>query len=241
MNDTGFFLFVEYKDKFRRLSDAQLGQLIRVLLEYKMTGEEPEIEDIAVGMAFDVVRLDIDKQAENYRKRAEAGRKGGQSQIQEEATESNAKQTEANESIEKQNEANESIKKENKKEKEKYIKEKTRKEKSPDVAVATLAAPDDVKSRLQGFVNMRRQIKKPMTGHAVDLLYGRLCDLSVDPGIQCAILDQSIRNSWQDVYPLKNDKQSNRAAPKQNQFNSFALQQDYDMEAIEAAILAQGG
>ena len=135
MNDNGFYLFTEYKEKFKRMSDSQLGQLIRALFEYKLTGEEPEIDDFAVGLAFDVVRADIDRQTENYKKRAEAGRKGGQSRKQDEANESIAKQEEANESIAKQTEANESNEEQEeanstikRKEKEKKIKENKREE-----------------------------------------------------------------------------------------------------------------
>ena len=231
MNDAGFYLYIDYIDKLKRLTDEQVGKLIRALLEYKATGNEPDIDDSAVGIAFDVIRVDIDKQAEKYQKRAEAGRKGGSKQTeveesiekQNEANGSNAKQTEANGSNDKQTEAEESNakhkkenKKENKKEKENEIentKEKTKKEKTPDAAVAALPVADSVRLRFQAFVNMRKAIKKPMTGNAVDLLYGRLQRLSTDPDTQCAILEQSIRNSWQDVYPLKVDGQA-RARPE---------------------------
>ena len=77
MNDTGFYFFTQYQEKFKRLSDAQFGRLMRFLLDYKATGVDPDIDDVVIGMAFDVVKADIDHQAETYRKRAEAGKKGG--------------------------------------------------------------------------------------------------------------------------------------------------------------------
>lgn len=114
MNDYGFYLFTDYSEKFKRLSDEQFGQLIRALLVYKKTGEEPEIDDLVVGMAFDVIRMDIDKQAETYRNKAEAGRKGGSKTKQLEAELSKPKQTEAEESKPKQDEAEASIKRKRK-------------------------------------------------------------------------------------------------------------------------------
>lgn len=114
MNDYGFYLFTDYSEKFKRLSDEQFGQLIRALLVYKKTGEEPEIDDLVVGMAFDVIRMDIDKQAETYRNKAEAGRKGGSKTKQLEAELSKPKQTEAEESKPKQTEAEASIKRKRK-------------------------------------------------------------------------------------------------------------------------------
>ena len=114
MNDYGFYLFTDYSEKFKRLSDEQFGQLVRALLTYKKTGEEPEIDDLVVGMAFDVIRMDIDKQAETYRNKAEAGRKGGSKTKQLEAELSKPKQTEAEESKPKQDEAEASIKRKRK-------------------------------------------------------------------------------------------------------------------------------
>lgn len=114
MNDYGFYLFTDYSEKFKRLSDEQFGQLVRALLVYKKTGEEPEIDDLVVGMAFDVIRMDIDKQAETYRNKAEAGRKGGSKTKQLEAELSKPKQTEAEESKPKQDEAEASIKRKRK-------------------------------------------------------------------------------------------------------------------------------
>lgn len=114
MNDFGFYLFTAYLDKFKRLTDEQFGKLARYLLEYKMTGEIPEIEDQVVGMAFDIIQLDVDKQAEKYRMKAEAGRKGGSAQKHTEADVIKTKQNEADESNVKQCEADASNK--NKKE-----------------------------------------------------------------------------------------------------------------------------
>lgn len=95
MSDSGFYCYTEYGEKFQRMTDAQLGRLIRSVMEYKATGEVPDIDDLVIGMAFDVVKTDIDKQAEVYRKRAEAGRKGGKAYKPTEAEVSKSKQTEA--------------------------------------------------------------------------------------------------------------------------------------------------
>jgi hypothetical protein len=54
------------------------------------------------------------------------------------------------------------------------------------------------------FEEMRRAIKKPMTDRARDLVVAALARMSGPAGQQAqAILEQSIRNNWQDVYPLK--------------------------------------
>lgn len=53
------------------------------------------------------------------------------------------------------------------------------------------------------FVDMRNKIKKPMTERAITNMAAKLKRMSSDEYIQADILDQSINNSWQDVYPLK--------------------------------------
>jgi len=53
------------------------------------------------------------------------------------------------------------------------------------------------------FKEMRKKIKKPMTNKAEELIINKLNKLSDNENIQIAILNQSIMNSWQGVYPLK--------------------------------------
>lgn len=54
-----------------------------------------------------------------------------------------------------------------------------------------------------GFMEMRRAIKKPMTERAISMLIHRLERLKQNGHDVNACLDQSTFHSWQDVYPLK--------------------------------------
>lgn len=69
-------------------------------------------------------------------------------------------------------------------------------------------------SAFNDFIEMRKKIKKPMTERAITNMIAKLKRLSPDEYIQADILDQSINNSWQDVYPLKKDFVSTRQRPK---------------------------
>ena len=53
------------------------------------------------------------------------------------------------------------------------------------------------------FVDFRKKIKKPMTDHAVDLMLGKLDKMSDSADGKIAILNQSILNGWQGIFPLK--------------------------------------
>lgn len=63
------------------------------------------------------------------------------------------------------------------------------------------------------YVEMRKQIKKPMTEKAIDLAMKKLEELSKgDNDIAVQVLDQSVLNSWQGLFPLKEEKQQTKKA-----------------------------
>jgi hypothetical protein len=53
------------------------------------------------------------------------------------------------------------------------------------------------------FVEMRRKIKAPLTPYAEKLILRELCKLKAAGNDPQACLDQSIMNSWRDVFPLR--------------------------------------
>jgi predicted phage replisome organizer len=53
------------------------------------------------------------------------------------------------------------------------------------------------------FIDFRKGIKKSMTDHAVDLLIKKLNGMTTDVSEQIEILNQSIINGWQGIFPLK--------------------------------------
>lgn len=68
---------------------------------------------------------------------------------------------------------------------------------------------DDPKldAAIHEFIAFRKKIKKPMTDHAVKLMISKLNKLSSSVDEQVEILNQSILNGWQGIYPLKREEQ----------------------------------
>jgi DNA-binding transcriptional regulator YhcF (GntR family) len=60
---------------------------------------------------------------------------------------------------------------------------------------------------IDDFKEFRKKIKKPMTDRAVELLIDKLNKLASDDETKIAILNQSIVNGWQGIFPLKEDTQ----------------------------------
>ncbi len=79
MNAVYLKLFVDCLEKYQKLNDTEFGRLVRAALRYKATGAEPD--DLGrEALLWDGMRLDIDRDNENYANtvsaRSEAGKKG---------------------------------------------------------------------------------------------------------------------------------------------------------------------
>ena len=77
----------------------------------------------------------------------------------------------------------------------------------------------ELQTALISFVEFRKGIKKPMTSLAVDLLIKKLQDMTPDVEEQIEIINQSILNGWQGIFPLKN-KQPARSNMQQSRKNT---------------------
>lgn len=86
----GFFLYCSFFEPVRGLKDEQLGQLFRAIFSNRV-GEEYEITDAAVAMAYKFIEAHLDAMDKRSEARSNAGRLGGMSK-QTEATSSNLKQ-----------------------------------------------------------------------------------------------------------------------------------------------------
>lgn len=88
------------------------------------------------------------------------------------------------------------------------------KEKKAD-AFSELAGDDtELLDALIDFEKMRKSVKKPMTDRAKRMLVNKL-QKDFQPSLWVAVLEQSIKNCWLDVYPLKEHRdtaQRNSAA-----------------------------
>lgn len=94
-----FLVYLDYEEQFNLLTDEQLGQLIRAIMEYEKTKQIPEIEGV-VKMAFSFIKAQLDRDREKWnkkrQKRSEAGKRGMAKRWQKEEQEDNNVITEDN-------------------------------------------------------------------------------------------------------------------------------------------------
>lgn len=72
---------------------------------------------------------------------------------------------------------------------------------------------EDLNQAFTGYVEMRKQLKKPMTDRAIGLAIKKLHELAavpfsdtMDKELAVRILNQSVMNSWQGLFPLNEQK-----------------------------------
>ncbi len=88
-----FIMYTDYQKHINRLSDEEAGKLIKAVLMYTNSGEEPVLSP-AADMAFSFIKEQIDRDCDKWedtcRKRSEAGKLGGRPRKQTQDTDANA-------------------------------------------------------------------------------------------------------------------------------------------------------
>lgn len=130
------------------------------------------------------------------------------------------------------------IEKEKREEKEIYIRED--KEEGANDNLSTVSTDNcDLQRALDAFVAYRKESKKPLTADGVELIRKRLDKLATTDAEKVAILNQSIRSGWKDVFPLKKDNTGKPDGGKKYPYGNTRFcnykPSNYDMDAIEQA------
>ena len=82
-----------------------------------------------------------------------------------------------------------------------------------DALIDSYTDDSELREALRGFVQMRCVMRKRPTNRALELLFKKLDSLAGDTETKIAILNQSILNGWQGVFPLK-DEESRKSEKK---------------------------
>ena len=105
------------------------------------------------------------------------------------------------------------------------------KEKKKKKEIKTYSDDADLNRSILAFMEFRKSIKKPMTDHAVDLLISKLNGMTSYIPEQVEIINQSIVNGWQGVFPLKNEQAQTVRQGYQKQTKADELNDFYAMAA----------
>ena len=81
----------------------------------------------------------------------------------------------------------------------------------------------ELRDTFKAFIEMRVKQRKPMTDYAKTLLVKKLRGLAEDRQGWIAILNQSIENSWQSVYPIHSNDRNNTGKPVRTPVSNAAF------------------
>lgn len=96
---------------------------------------------------------------------------------------------------------------EKEKKKDKDIEKKVKKETEFDLLINDNFNDEQIKNTIYEFIKMRKTIKKPLTTRGLELLIKKLYTMTTNIDEQIEILNNSIMNNWQGIFPLKKEKQ----------------------------------
>ena len=92
--------------------------------------------------------------------------------------------------------------------KKKKKKNKKKNETEFDQLINQNFSDEELKNTVYEFIKMRKAIKKSLTTKGLELLIKKLYTLSTNVDEQIKILNNSIMNNWQGIYPLKQELKS---------------------------------
>ncbi len=93
--------------------------------------------------------------------------------------------------------------------------QKKKKEQKKPPQAAAFVPPDWIGTEVwKAFLEMRKKKRAPATDRACNLIVSKLLKLSAKGNDPSEVLDQSIRNSWTDVYPIKDNEHGNRSTSR---------------------------
>lgn len=102
--------------------------------------------------------------------------------------------------------------KETKQNKTKIEKEKNKKKNETefDQLINENFSDEELKKTIYDFIKMRKAIKKPLTTKGLELMIKKLYRLTANVDEQIEILNNSIMNNWQGIFPLKEENKNNK-------------------------------
>lgn len=203
MAKDSFILYLEQKQIFEMLTDAEAGQLIKAIFEYEDTGQIINL-DRSLQIAFLPIKSVLDRNKEKYEKVIDRNKKN----IEKRWNKENTKNTTGKIGMPKDTK-NTDNDNEHEYDNENDKKEKNKKRKTFEDVFLENHFSQELENTIKDFIDMRKTIKKPMTSKALELLIKNLEKLTNLEEEKIAILNQSIERGWQTVYPLKNKEVEN--------------------------------
>ena len=205
------------------MDDADAGDLLKAIMRYATVTEEERAgvypATSAGRMIFPVIRNYIEKVSLIAESRVKAGASGGKAK----AANAQAVQTEQEiQTVKVQPESTSTLHAVEEypfqtsmlitEDKPSVSKQKSPRQGTYDSIIYTYTQNEELRKALQGFVESRQRLRKPMTMRALELQLMNLDRLSQTDSGKIAIVNQSVAHGWMALYGLKNETSPNGVA-----------------------------
>ena len=105
---------------------------------------------------------------------------------------------------------------------QKQVKKEKKPKETHNSIIENYTINDDLREALKGFVEMRKEIKKPITTKGLKIALGKLDKWALDDLTKIDIVNQSIERSWSGLFPLnKNNNQYNQEQKKKSRIEEL--------------------
>lgn len=109
----------------------------------------------------------------------------------------------------------------------------TKKRNIKEKKVSDFGLDQSVQNAFDDFVEMRKQIKKPVTDAAIKLIINKLQKMSNSADEQIQILNQSTEHCWQSIYPIQENSIANGKNAKKTLLNKNGDNWDEWMDSFD--------
>ena len=230
---SGFIFYRSFYEAIKKLPKEYQAELYIAICEYVFDCKEPKNLSGVAEAIFILIKPNIDSATKRYEASVENGKKGGRpakNKNPEETQQKPKKNPEETQQKPKQK-PDENLDKDKDKDKDIDIdkdkdidkKEKINKKEKKSLSeefeeiILNNFSDDEVLDCVREFIKMRKSIKKPLTKRGLELMIKKLYKLTTNVDEQIEILNNSIMNNWQGIYPLKKNNNPNNTG----NFNDF--------------------
>ena len=221
MDKTAYIkLWLDYRDYFETLSDAEVGRLVRAMLDYELDGATPKFSG-SERVLWPVMRRNIDIDHEFIEKQSKNGSKGGRPK--------KPKETQQNPEKPKETQQNQKQKIENRKQKiediscvsndtqdichaESVATRKRAPAYSAKKAIEEYTQDAELRELLFEWLDNRKKQRAPETKGAIGQNLDKLAGMAAQSNLSLQdYMREVVRKGWQAFYPIRDAQQ---AAPQ---------------------------
>lgn len=213
-------LWLDYRDYFETLSDAEVGRLVRAMLDYELDGATPKFSG-SERVLWPVMRRNIDIDHEFIEKQSKNGSKGGRPK--------KPKETQQNPEKPKETQQNQKQKIENRKQKiediscvsndtqdichaESVATRKRAPAYSAKKAIEEYTQDAELRELLFEWLDNRKKQRAPETKGAIGQNLDKLAGMAAQSSMSLQdYMREVVRKGWQAFYPIRDAQQ---AAPQ---------------------------